>query len=152
MKKTLLISPAKCIGCLNCELACASRHWTRQFPAPPRIRLCFFKEGGNVPVTCFQCDSAPCAAVCPSGALSLNAETGVIEHDPKRCLGCRACVLNCPFGHAAYDFKARQVLKCDQCQGSPRCAAACPAKAIEFRTEDQITAERRRNLAQALRI
>ncbi len=149
--KTLLITPSRCIGCLNCELACSSRFWGEYFPAPARINLTFFKDGGQVPITCFQCDSAPCASVCRTGALTRDEAGGVLEVNPDRCIGCRMCVMACPFGNVAYSPAGRRAVKCDQCQGQPRCAAACPSRAIEFVPDEAAAKDRRAAFAASLK-
>lgn len=148
---TLLITPSRCIGCLNCELACASRSWDELYPAPSKINLTFFADGGQVPLTCFQCDSAPCLEVCKTGALARAENSGVIAVEADKCIGCRMCVMACPFGNVTYSSRARRAIKCDQCQGAPRCVAACPSKAIEFAPDENAVAERRRTFAQSLK-
>lgn len=148
--KTLSISPSRCIGCLNCELACVSRSWSEFFPAPSKINLTFFKEGGQVPVACFQCDSAPCLAVCRTGALYRD-QAGVVDLKAERCIGCRMCVMACPFGNVVYSPAGRRAVKCDQCQGEPRCAAACPSRAIEYLPDEAAVKTRRQALAASLK-
>ncbi|UQZ88584.1 4Fe-4S ferredoxin [Deltaproteobacteria bacterium Smac51] len=148
---TLLVTPSRCIGCLNCELACASRDWSEHFPAPSKIGVAFFRDGGQVPITCFQCDSAPCLAVCKTGALTRNAQSGVVEMKPENCIGCRMCVMSCPFGNVSYSPSLRRAVKCDQCGGQPRCAAACPSRAIEFVPDEQTVRDRRQSFAEGLK-
>lgn len=148
---TLLITPSRCIGCLNCELACGSRLWDEFYPAPSNINLIFFADGGQMPLACFQCDSAPCLAVCQTGALSRPESGGAIEVDKDKCIGCRMCVMACPFGNIAYSRVAGRALKCDQCQGSPRCVAACPSRALEFVADESVAREKRQAVAHSLK-
>lgn len=148
--KTLMINPSRCIGCLNCELACSCRDWAEYFPAPSKIKVLFFRGEGQVPVTCFQCDGAPCLSVCRTGALKRN-EIGVVSVDAERCIGCRMCVMACPFGNVVYSQRARRAVKCDQCGGEPRCASVCPSRAIEFVPDERAAAERRRAVAASLK-
>lgn len=148
--KTLMINPSRCIGCLNCELACASRDWPEYFPAPAKINVAFFNDGGQVPVACFQCDSAPCLSVCRTGALKRD-EHGVIKVKSERCIGCRMCVMTCPFGNVVYSQAAKRAVKCDQCGGEPKCAAACPSRAIEFVPDEGAANRRRRAFAAGLK-
>ncbi|MDR1112090.1 MAG: 4Fe-4S dicluster domain-containing protein [Deltaproteobacteria bacterium] len=150
-RKTIQVTPGRCIGCLNCELACASRDWGQYFPVGSKIGLVFFSEGGQVPVTCFQCDEAPCLKVCRTGALARNEATGVIAVEPERCVGCRTCVSVCPFGNIAYSRAGRRAEKCDQCQGAPRCAAACPSGALRYVEDEEEAKARRRAFAESLR-
>jgi Fe-S-cluster-containing hydrogenase component 2 len=147
-RKTIQVTPAKCVGCLNCELACASRDWGRYFPCGSKISLVFLESGGKVPVACLQCDQAPCLTVCRTGALARDPETAVIASDPAKCVGCRACVSVCPFGNIAWSEAGQRVEKCDQCQGSPRCVAACPSGALAYVEEGGQSKARRRLFAE----
>ncbi|MDR1656387.1 MAG: 4Fe-4S dicluster domain-containing protein [Deltaproteobacteria bacterium] len=148
--KSINVVPGRCVGCLNCELACASRDWGQYFPAGSKINLVFFKSGGKVPVTCFQCNDAPCLKVCRTGALDRNEATGVISVNAQKCIGCRTCVSVCPFGNIAYRPSSSRVEKCDQCQGSPRCVAICPSGALTYTEDAGTSADRRRKFAQSL--
>lgn len=148
--KTLMINPSRCIGCLNCELACSSGDWHKYFPAPSKINVSFFRDGGQVPVACFQCDGAPCLGVCRTGALR-RSDLGVVAVEEERCIGCRMCVMACPFGNVIYSPKARRAVKCDQCGGEPRCVSACPSRAIEYVPDEKAAGERRRTLAAGLK-
>ncbi|MDR2338906.1 MAG: 4Fe-4S dicluster domain-containing protein [Deltaproteobacteria bacterium] len=150
LAKTLQLSPSRCIGCLNCVLACSSRDWADHYPAPSKINLVFFKDGGQVPITCFQCDNAPCLGVCRTGALE-RAGSGVLKVDPTRCVGCRACVAVCPFGNISYSLAGKAATKCDQCEGSPRCALSCPSGAIRYVEDEDIIRERREAFARSLK-
>ncbi|MDR1298496.1 MAG: 4Fe-4S dicluster domain-containing protein [Deltaproteobacteria bacterium] len=150
-KKTIRVTPSKCVGCLNCELACASRDWGKYFPSGSKINLVFFKDGGQVPLTCFQCDDAPCLKVCRTGALARDEASGVVRSDPEKCIGCRTCVSVCPFGNIAYSRAGRRIEKCDLCQGSPRCAAVCPSGALAYVPDEENLAGKRRAFAESLR-
>jgi Fe-S-cluster-containing hydrogenase component 2 len=150
LSKTIKATPSNCIGCINCELACAMRDWGEFFPSPSKISLVFFKDGGQAPVTCFQCDNAPCLEVCRTGALARN-EKGVILSDPKRCIGCRACSLMCPFGNISYVQAGQRIAKCDQCEGEPRCCKACPSGALSYVDDEEEAKEKRQAFAKALK-
>ena len=133
MEKTLIITPSRCTACRTCELACSFRHATNGGPGLSRIRAFMFGEGKNQIVTCFQCDDAACVKVCPVQALVRNEDTGAIEVDRGRCIGCGLCSIACPFGHMAHDRDNDIAVKCDLCGGEPACAAFCPTKTLEYR-------------------
>jgi Fe-S-cluster-containing hydrogenase component 2 len=150
-QKSISISPGKCIGCLNCELACASRDWGSYFPSGSKINIVFFKGGGQVPLACFQCEDAPCLKVCRTGALARDAASGVISADKEKCIGCRACAAVCPFGNISYSKAGRLPEKCDQCGGSPRCVAICPSGALSYAEDTETLRQRRRAFAESLK-
>jgi Fe-S-cluster-containing hydrogenase component 2 len=111
-----------------------------------RIAVHRFDKGQNIPMTCFQCEDAACVKVCKTGALSRNAE-GVVQVDREKCIGCRMCVMACPFGNIVYHRPNKSVLKCDQCEGDPQCVAFCPTKAIEYLPAETVNLQRKRNFA-----
>mgnify|MGYP002064073498 CR=1 FL=1 len=55
-------------------------------------------EHGQVLVFCNHCDNPPCTRVCPTQATWKRAEDGVVMMDWHRCIGCRYCVVACPYG------------------------------------------------------
>jgi len=133
MEKTLFITPSRCTACRTCELACSFKHSVNGKPGIPRIRAFLLGEGKNQVITCFQCDDAACVRVCPVEALHRNEETGAIEVDGLRCIGCGLCSIACPFGHVRHTAQSEIAVKCDLCAGEPACAAFCPTKTLEYR-------------------
>ena len=146
MEKVLLVSPERCIACGSCELACSFCKEGEFRPAVSRIAVHRFEKGQNIPMTCFQCEDAACLKVCKTGALYRDAD-GVVQVDREKCIGCRMCVMACPFGNITYHRPAKSVLKCDQCGGDPQCAAFCPTQAIEYLPAETVNLQRKRNFA-----
>ncbi len=131
--KILKVNHERCTGCRLCELVCAVRHSGVSNPMRSRIRVVKWEaEGTSVPVSCQQCEDAPCAAACPRKALSRDDARGLVTLDYDLCIGCRTCVGVCPFGAMHYDAIARRVVKCDLCEGEPQCVRFCEIKAVEF--------------------
>ena len=80
MQKSLYIDPAKCTGCLQCEMACSYEHTGVINPSKSRIKVFDFEhEGRKVPYTCTQCSDAWCMQSCPVDAceqFDLDGEHG----------------------------------------------------------------------------
>jgi formate dehydrogenase iron-sulfur subunit len=147
----MLIDTTRCVGCDACAEACkqanglppeiepqlSARTWTR-------VREV---NGIYVRQMCMHCDQPSCASVCPVGALYKSPE-GPVAYDEKRCIGCRYCMVACPFGVPKYEWDKPlpRVQKCIGCLGRlregkiPACAAACPAEATVFGDRDALLA------------
>jgi len=143
-KKILLLQPEYCVGCHSCELACSLKHGNFFSPVKSCITILTSPLKFSVPLTCLQCDDPACARVCVTNALVQNAQTGVIEYDATKCIGCRLCVSACPFGNISYNSDSSQIIKCDVCDGEPECALFCPTEAITWVTEDLETLSRKK--------
>jgi formate dehydrogenase iron-sulfur subunit len=122
MPKAVYANLSRCIACHACELACERENENS------RISLQVVRDLAAVPVSCRQCETPLCAAVCPGEALNYG-DSG-LEYDAEKCTGCRLCVLACPFGNA--ELRAGVMERCDLCQGkeTPACVATCPAGAL----------------------
>ncbi|HWI61095.1 MAG TPA: 4Fe-4S dicluster domain-containing protein [Symbiobacteriaceae bacterium] len=163
MPNTFVVAnPRKCIGCRSCEIACAVAHLGTGVaeageagtPFQPRLHLVRAPRVA-MPVQCRQCDDAPCANVCPVGALIHYQGRVLVKAE--LCIGCKTCLLACPFGamemvpkleeglpvyqgglvaetEEGPEAKAKMVAhKCDLCAGrpgGPACAEVCIAKAF----------------------
>ena len=172
MNRFIIADSSKCIGCRTCEVACVVSHQEVQDCATltpqtflPRIHVI---KGVNVSTAtmCRQCEDAPCANVCPNGAIS--REHGFVNVMQERCIGCKTCVVACPYG--AMEVVVRPVVrnsgaglnvtaekaeanKCDLCHtraSGPACMEACPTNAIicvDRNKLEQMSAEKRRRAA-----
>jgi Fe-S-cluster-containing hydrogenase component 2 len=67
---------------------------------------------------------------CPTHAIDIDASTGAKIVIDDACVGCKLCVIACPFGTIFFDKKTEVAGKCDLCAGDPACAHACPTDAI----------------------
>ena len=140
-KRRLKYDPNKCIACRSCEIACAVEHSDskdiylaikEESVSLPRVKVFASGERKNFPIACRHCDEPKCIEACISGALIKNSETGIIEYNKDKCIGCWMCVMACPYGAIRPIPKTKKVIRCDLCQDqdSPRCIEACPVKAI----------------------
>jgi anaerobic carbon-monoxide dehydrogenase iron sulfur subunit len=133
MMRSLHLDPAKCTGCLQCEMACSLEQEGYFNPAKSRIQVfTFHQEGKFAPYTCTQCAEAWCLHACPVEAIVINKETGSKDVLDAVCVGCKVCTIACPFGTINYNVDTGKVVKCDLCGGDPACAKACPTGAITY--------------------
>jgi Fe-S-cluster-containing hydrogenase component 2 len=133
MQMSLHIDPAKCTGCLQCEMACSYENYGVFNTSKSRIKVFDFHETGRkVPYTCTQCDEAWCLHACPVEAIKVDAATGAKVVLDDVCVGCKVCTIACPFGTINYVHETGKVQKCDLCGDRPACAEACPTGAITY--------------------
>ena len=148
MAKTLYIDHQKCTGCRLRELVCSVSHDGISNPARSRIRVMKWEaEGLYIPMSCQQCQDAPCMAVCPMKAISRDEAMGLVSIDYNACIGCRSCIGACPFGAMSFHLKEKQVFKCDLCDGDPQCVRFCEVKAVDFIEVDEVSLLKKRNAA-----
>ncbi len=135
MPKVISIDPDRCTGCRVCEIACSLEHTGECNPNRSRIKVMKDEaEGIDLPVVCMHCADPPCVEVCPTGAMTRDDASGAVSIQEEACLGCKLCMLVCPLGAITVDSGSAQggVMKCDLCQGNPKCVMFCETKAIDF--------------------
>lgn len=104
----MVIDLQKCVGCDSCTVACKAENRT---PPGSSYNVVIETEHGvfpnvrktNLPVPCMQCDRPPCVQVCPVRA-TYKLENGIVAIDQERCIGCRYCMVACPYGVRSLDF------------------------------------------------
>ena len=141
----------RCIGCRTCQVACKDRHNLQA--AGPRTRRVGSFECGMYPevgmfhltVSCNHCDDPACTKVCPTGAMHKDAETGLVSVDADKCVGCGYCHMACPYNAPKVDRSKGHSVKCDGCAErvaageKPVCVEACPARALDFGTVEEMS-------------
>jgi len=155
--RAILIDITKCIGCRSCEQACKQIHG---FPQQTEAKLSttaytVVEERGDrfVRRMCMHCQDPACASACLVGALKKTAD-GPVTYDAAKCIGCRYCLVACPFNVPKYEWTKLVpfVKKCDMCaarqaQGQPpACVEACPVQASIVGTRDDILDEAQRRI------
>lgn len=134
----LFVDPDICNGCRLCEMICALRT-TGSVISPTKARIRVVKRetlGVDVPMVCRQCEDPPCRNVCPANAITVNPKTSAIMVLEDRCIGCRECMLACPFGAISFDDDKRVCVICDLCDGDPQCVKICLWDAIRYVKSD----------------
>lgn len=107
-KWVMVIDLRKCVGCETCTVSCKAENLT-----PPGVTYnqVMIEEVGsfpnvsrvNIPRPCMHCDKPPCVSVCPVRA-TYKSEDGIVVQDNDRCIGCRYCMVACPYGARSFDF------------------------------------------------
>ena len=151
LRRILKIDFEKCTGCRLCELVCAVRHDGISNPVRSRIKVVKWEqEGRYVPMSCQQCEDAPCRKACPARAISTDEALGRVEVDYELCIGCRTCVSVCPFGAMSFNPIDRRVIKCDLCDGDPQCVRFCDVKAVDYVPAADVSSLKKREAARQL--
>jgi Fe-S-cluster-containing dehydrogenase component len=103
--------------------------------------------------SCMHCADPSCVSACPVSAMQKDPVTGVVSYNPDACVGCRYCVVACPFGipKFQYDTPTGRIGKCELCRHRtadghyPACAEVCPTGATLYgRTSDLLAEAKRR--------
>jgi len=150
MAKMLKVDFEKCTGCRACEMVCSLVHTGECNPLKSNIRNININNEYFLSIMCFQCDDPPCAKTCPVNAIQKNFETGLVTVDEEKCVGCKLCVLACPFGNMGFSREMHHPFKCDLCGGDPQCIAYCSTKAITFVNIDDEILKKNTDLAERL--
>ncbi len=144
-EKVLVINPEKCTGCRKCEMVCSVFHYGEINPGRSLIKVKKWEHIGlYLPVTCQSCNEPFCTKVCPAKACHRDPVTNKVIIDKNKCIGCKTCILACPFGVPFFDEVEHVSVKCDFCDGDPQCVAACTTGAIKYIEIDQIDKEKKR--------
>jgi carbon-monoxide dehydrogenase iron sulfur subunit len=150
-RKVLFIDYQKCTGCRACEALCSLHHYGEVNPARAHIRVMKSFEGVvDLPLTCQQCEDAPCEKACLVGAISRNRDTGAMLIDQSRCIGCRICIYTCPFGAIHIDPVTCETSKCDLCNGDPQCITFCVTGALRYERMDRVDISRKIDVLQMI--
>jgi len=172
--KAALYDATICVGCRACEGACKkANNLPAEKSADPtnggtrtgltaytftRIRTTQVEAGGqvrpvNLKLQCMHCLHPACAEACIVGALKKTPE-GPVTYDENKCIGCRYCMVACPFGipNFEWDSPTPWIRKCTFCANrqaeglQPACIEICPTHALKLGTREELLAEARKRI------
>jgi len=178
----VLVDIPKCIGCRRCEAACneangftvpseeelkdTSLFAEHRRPSPRSYTtinrfagLLRGTEAMFVKANCLHCNEPACVSACLVGALQ-KLETGPVLYDAARCMGCRYCMIACPFQIPTYEYDnvlSPEVRKCTLCAnegnpnrgGVPACVRTCPKEVMTYGKRRDLLDRARERIAQA---
>jgi anaerobic carbon-monoxide dehydrogenase iron sulfur subunit len=131
MKLKLSVNPRKCTGCGQCVSVCSAVKTGQFWPHMARLMVqTDSRMGVSTPIVCLHCEDAWCQNACKFEAITRNTTTGAITIDSEACTGCKMCMAACPYDVMGFDDSEKLAIKCDLCDGKPRCVEACYPKAI----------------------
>lgn len=149
----------RCTGCKTCEMSCKDFNDLSvgiAFRKVYEVTLgsterdadgCFSTNCVSYPLSmsCNHCDDPACVKVCPTTAMHIDSDTGLVFVDTEKCIGCGYCHMACPYNAPKVDREKGHSVKCDGCAErvaageKPVCVEACPARALEFGTVEEMS-------------
>lgn len=168
----MLVDTTECIGCRKCEFACDQAHQLTgnpleffedhtAFDRDRRMSDTAYTVVNRIPdsennekptyvkIQCMHCLDPACVSACLVGSLQLNPD-GSVTYDAWKCIGCRYCMVACPFEVPTYEYMkplTPEIRKCDFCferraqEGViPACAEMCPPMCLSFGKRSELLA------------
>jgi len=166
----VLVDTTVCIGCRKCEWACKTSHHLEAgnieeyqageiFNKSRRPSIDSYtvvnkispssEESDTIKLQCMHCEYPACVSACIVGAFT-KQPNGAVTWDTNKCIGCRYCMVACPFQVPAFEYHKAldpKIVKCDFCydrqkEGKlPACVEICPVEALTFGTREEILIE-----------
>ncbi len=154
----ILVDVTKCIACEKCVMACVERNKldsklaerdraiTSDGLSENRLSTILkVSDERFARKSCMHCVEPSCVSACLVGGITKSPE-GPVVYDPDKCIGCRYCMLACPFHIPRYQWDKISpfMVKCDMCYDRvtdnqlPACVEACPQGVLEFGERDSL--------------
>lgn len=164
----VLVDLTVCVGCRRCEWACneannnphgplsecddqsvferTRRPMARQYTVVNRVKSADDAKTIHLKIQCNHCEKPACVSACLVGAMQKDPR-GPVFYDASKCIGCRYCMVACPFERLAYEYDKKltpEVKKCDLCRERtrlgrrPACVEMCPVEALTFGTREEL--------------
>ncbi|OIN91077.1 MAG: hydrogenase 2 protein HybA [Comamonadaceae bacterium CG1_02_60_18] len=177
----LLYDSTLCVGCKACVAACkAANNNPAEFSTEDQLWdtpldtsgytfniIKMYRSGSMqtkdaeengfafMKTSCMHCADPSCVSACPVSAMTKDPVTGIVAYDPDICVGCRYCVVACPFGipKYQYDSPTGKIGKCELCRHRyadghySACAEVCPTGATLYGKTSDLLAEAKRRIA-----
>ncbi len=173
-RKGVLVDTTICVGCRKCEWACQGAHNIEQNnfedyqhddtfnkdrrPSSKNLTIVnkYFETENQttIKLQCMHCDHPACVSACIVGAFS-KQENGSVIWDNDKCIGCRYCMVACPFQVPSFEYEKAldpRITKCDFCfdrtkDGKlPACVDICPVEALTYGNREELIIEARKRI------
>ncbi len=142
---SMVIRQNLCIDCERCIEACARTNNVPSYGYRTAILERVVPEAVGqkrefIPVLCMQCNNPPCVRACPTKASYKDRNNGIIMIESKKCIGCKVCIVACPYNARYFNEEKHAIDKCNFCfdtrlskgEELTACASACPTGARTF--------------------
>jgi protein NrfC len=142
---TMVIRTNLCVDCERCVEACTTTNQVPDYGYRTRVYEKSMPEAVGrkrefIPLLCNHCNNPPCVRGCPTRATYKDEQNGIVMMDTKKCVGCKTCMVACPYNARYYNDEKRAVDKCNFCfdtrlskgEKLTACANACPTGARTF--------------------
>ena len=139
-RNCIVVDLDRCIGCYSCEVNCKvennialGEYWNKVITEGPFGTFPDVEQYW-LPTMCQQCEDAPCVHVCPTGASYRDENNNIVLVDKSKCIGCKYCMLACPYGVRSWNEEEKCVEKCTLCGHltangeDPMCVQKCCAE------------------------
>lgn len=167
----VIVHPDRCVGCMQCTLACATAHSRSQTlygavlesPRPTsRIHVGAGRFNEGFPNRCRHCEPAPCQSACLAGAIHRLESMATVMINPDRCINCASCAMACPYGVIRFHEDPfgpagrTTAIKCDNCSARvaqgliPACVETCKTGALTFEEIDEVMRRKNQEVARSM--
>lgn len=136
----MVIRQDRCIDCERCMEACVMtndvpEYGYRTMILEKEVLDAIGQKKEFIPVLCNHCNNPPCVRACPTKATYKDKKTGIVMMNYEKCIGCKTCVVACPYNARYFNEEKHAIDKCNFCfdtriskgEKLTACAAACPA-------------------------
>lgn len=137
---SMVMRQDRCIDCERCMEACVATNEVPDYGYRTTILERYDPEAIGrkrefIPVLCNQCNNPPCVRACPTVATYKDKQNGIVVMNYEKCIGCKTCMLACPYNARYFNEEKHAVDKCNFCYDTrlskgeklTACSAACPA-------------------------